>query len=112
MQFPFSLEVIFTFKFNVHSFLKELLSFSPDKTWTCSVSILKQIYGNCTGTKISPGLYRIFILFCPSLGVTGRSNDMFFAEGTDVNYLATDNSDLTERFIGGNWRFPKDKWGP
>lgn len=47
----------------VHSFLKELPSFSPDKTWTCSVSILKQIYGNCTRTKISSALYRIFILF-------------------------------------------------
>ena len=96
----------------VHSFLKELPSFSPDKTWPCSVSILKQVYGNCTRTKISSALYRIFILFCPSVGVTGISNDMFSAEGTHVNYSAAENSDLTERFIGVNWRFPKDKWGP
>ena len=37
---------------------------------------------------------------------------MFSAEGTDVNYSAAENSDLTERFIGVNWRFPNDKWGP
>ena len=69
-------------------------------SWTIYIIIVRVRSGNEASTsnlqrlENSPGL------------------KVFSAEGTHVNYSAVENSDLTERFIGVNWRFPKDKWGP
>lgn len=92
------------------------ISFRPYKTWIGFGSILKHLMTILSGNRVT----RVFNLqdFSTPLSLFWRPQEIQWPlfqtlhQGANVNYSASEISDLTEHFIRENWRLPTDKWGP